>query len=175
MTVLILYESVEGHTAKVVEAVSDAVRGHGHDVQVVDLGGGGTISYDGVSHVILAASVHQRRHPRKFEASVAAQAEALERMPTLMLSVSLSAAFPEGHEEAQDYLDEMKMRTGLMPDAEALVAGAVQVAKYDYFAMQVVRFVVLKGRDVDMSAPSHEFTDWDALRDTVAAFLGNES
>ncbi|WP_299686201.1 flavodoxin domain-containing protein [uncultured Tateyamaria sp.] len=171
MTVLILFESVEGHTAKVAEYVSNTVQALGHATHVVDLGGNASVDFDDVSHVVLAASVHQRRHPRQFEAAIAAHGQALERLPTLTLSVSLSAAFPEGREEAQDYLDEMKMRTGVHPTREALVAGAVQTAKYDYFAMQVVRYVVLKGREFDTSAPSHVFTDWEALRATVTGFL----
>lgn len=173
MTVLILFESIEGQTAKIAGFVEDLVRASGHDVQVVDVGSAAEVSLDAASHVILAASVHQRRHPRMFEATVTAQSDALDRLPTLMLSVSLNAAFEEGREEAQDYLDEMKMRTGFHPKQEALIAGAVKTGKYDYFAMQVVRFVLLRGRDVDQNATEHEFTDWDALRETVTGFLNN--
>ena len=126
MTVLILFESVEGQTAKIASYVGDVVRDQGLEATVVDLGQEAELSLDGVSHVILAASVHQRRHPRTFEATLAAQAGALDALPTLMLSVSLNAAFEEGREEAQDYLDEMKMRTGFHPKHEALVAGAVK-------------------------------------------------
>ena len=81
------------------------------------------ISFDGVDAVILAASVHQRRHPRNFEALLVAHKAELDKRRTLLLSVSLNAAFPEGLEEAQDYVDEMKMRTGFEPDDELLVAG----------------------------------------------------
>lgn len=171
MRVLVLFETVEGHTAKVADFAREVAEGAGASVEVVDLGTAAAVDFDQVSHVILAASVHQRRHPRDFEATIAAHANALAEMPVLMLSVSLSAAFPEGREEAQDYLDEMKMRTGLQPSAEVLVAGAVQTAKYDYFAMQVVRFVLLKGREVDTDAPEHAFTDWDALRAKITDFL----
>ena len=171
MSVLILFETVEGHTAKVADFAADVAREAGRTVEVIDLGGKEEPAFGGVDHVILAASVHQRRHPRDFEATVAAHREVLSRLPVLMLSVSLSAAFPEGRDEAQDYLDEMKMRTGLAPNAEALVPGAVQTAKYDYFAMQVVKFVLLRGRQVDSDAAEHVFTDWEALRTTVQDFL----
>ncbi len=63
------------------------------------------------------------------------------------------------------------MRTGLSPDVEALVAGAVRSSRYDYFAREVVRHVVLRGRDYDPDRRDHEFTDWQALSATLAEFL----
>ncbi|NNE51675.1 MAG: protoporphyrinogen oxidase [Sulfitobacter sp.] len=171
MKVLILYGTVEGHTGKIANFVTDQVREAGHEVALVDTDDVAQISFEGVDAVILAASVHQRRHPKNFEASVSAHREDLRARKTLMLSVSLNAAFPEGLEEAGEYLTEMKMRTNFTPDHEMLVAGAVRTGHYDYFAMQVVRHVVLRGRDVDPEAGEHEFTDWDAVGAQVGAFL----
>lgn len=94
----------------------------------------------------------------------------LDKRQTLLLSVSLSAAFPEGRNEAQDYVDEMIMRTGVVPNKTSLVAGAVRNQHYDYYASQVVRHVVLRGKDVDPNAVDHDFTNWDELKAEVAAF-----
>lgn len=171
MKVLILYGTIEGHTERVARFVEERVKEAGHEAQLVDTDAAAQIPFDGIDAVILAASVHQRRHPKNFEASLAAHRDDLAARPTLMLSVSLSAAFPEGREEAQDYLTEMKMRARFEPTRESLVAGAVQASKYDYFAMQVIRHVVLRGREVDPQAGEHCFTDWDALTADVEAFL----
>ena len=91
--------------------------------------------------------------------------------PTLFLSVSLNAAFSEGREEAQDYVDEFKMRTHFTPGRELLVAGAVRNTKYDFFASQVIRHVVMRGRKYDPEAAEHDFTDWDELNQVLAQFL----
>lgn len=171
MKVLILYATVEGQTGKIARFVSDAVKRLGHEAVRTDADDTAELSLEGVDAVILAAPVHQRRHPRGFEALIAARAEALAERRTLMLSVSLNAAFPEGQEEAEDYLLEMKMRTGLAPDAELLVGGALRPAEYDYFASQVVRFVVMRDHEYDDTADEHEFTDWDALATKIEAFL----
>lgn len=172
MTVLIVYATVEGQTGKIARFVEEEVRKSGRDVARVDASDpAADISLDGVDTVILAAPVHERRHPDAFEVAVAAQRGALAERRTLMLSVSLSAAFPEGMDEAREYLVEMEMRTGFAPDAEALVAGAVRSRQYDYFATQLIRHVVLRDRDFDSASGEHEFTDWDALRDTVIGFL----
>lgn len=171
MNVLILYATVEGQTGKIARFVEREVTGLGHSVQLANADDTERLDFEGVDAAILAASVHQRRHPRAFEALLAAFRENLAAIPTLMLSVSLNAAFAEGQEEAADYLTEMKMRTGLEPDAELLVPGAVQTGKYDYFAMQVVRFVVLRGRDFEPGLEEYEFTDWEAIRSAVTGFL----
>ena len=91
-----------------------------------------------------------------------------------MLSVSLKASFPEGLEEAEDYLTEMKMRTGLTFDQDVLVAGAVRTDSYGYFESQIVQNVVLNGRPVDLVEGVREFTDWDNLSAEVDAFLNND-
>ncbi|MDP5216257.1 flavodoxin domain-containing protein [Ruegeria sp. 2205SS24-7] len=171
MNVLILYASVEGQTRKIARYVEQAVASLGHDAAIFDTGEGTDIPLDKADAVILAAPVHQRRHPQSFEALLSARQAELRAVKTLLLSVSLNAAFPEGVEEAWEYVIEMKMRTGLDPDAEALVAGAVRTTRYDYFAMQVIRHVVLRDQDVDPESGEHVFTDWDALSAEVNVFL----
>ncbi|GAB5448666.1 flavodoxin domain-containing protein [Gymnodinialimonas sp.] len=171
MNVLILYGSVEGQTAKIARFVKQRVEELGHGATLANADDPVQLPIEGTDAVILAASVHQRRHPRNFEALLSARKDDLAERKVLMLSVSLNAAFPEGREEAEDYVLEMKMRTGLAPDAEVLVAGAVRTSEYDYFAKQVVQHVVMRGRDYDRTAEEHEFTDWDALAKAVEGFL----
>lgn len=172
MTVLIIYATIEGQTGKVARFIEAQVEKAGHTARMVDATDKLVdVSFEGVDKVILAASVHERRHPKLFETFVSAAHTDLETRDTLLLSVSLNAAFPEGQEEAQDYVDEMVLRTGITPNTVALVAGAVRNHRYDYYASQVLRHVVLRDREFDPSAESHEFTDWAALKATVAAFI----
>jgi menaquinone-dependent protoporphyrinogen oxidase len=175
MKVLIIYATIEGQTGKIAKFAENLVRDVGHEVSIVDTREKvSDLDLERIDAVILAAPVHERRHPLPFEVVLSANSKELENRRTLMLSVSLSAAFPEGHEEAQEYLTEMKMRAGFSPDAELLVAGAVRGSKYDYFASQIVRHVVLRGRDVDENADEHEFTDWDALAAKIGDFLSKD-
>lgn len=171
MTTAVIFATVEGHSGKVARFVKTVLDQAGIEASVSETNATSPVSLDGIDRAILIAPVHERRHPDLFEATLTALAEDLPRIPTLMLSVSLSAAFPEGREEAQDYLDEMKMRTGLSPRREALVAGAVKLDRYDYFATQVVKRVVLRDRNYDPDSGNHEFTDWDRLREEVESFL----
>ena len=171
MTDMIAYATVEGQTGKIAGFIETQLGKLGREVTLCDLSDETqSISLDGIDRVILAAPVHERRHPEAFEVFLASQRKDLETHPTLLLSISLSAAFEDGQDEAQDYLDEMKMRTGFTPGAEACIAGAVRSSSYDYFAAQVVKHVVLRNRDYDPTAQEHEFTDWEALASLVSDF-----
>lgn len=171
MKFAIVFSTIEGHSGKVARFVKTVLDQAGDEARLCETDKATAVSVEAMDGVILVAPVHERRHPARFEATVTALSEDLQKMPSLMLSVSLSAAFGEGLADAQDYLGEMKMRTGLKPTQEALVAGAVKLDRYDYFAEQVVKWVVLRDRDLHPASGNQEFTDWDALRKTVLKFL----
>ncbi|SNR54499.1 flavodoxin domain-containing protein [Puniceibacterium sediminis] len=172
MKVLVIFETVEGQTRKIAEFVEQQIRAAGHEVQMFNAADRlGPLSFDGISKVVLAAPVHERRHPEGFEVLVSASLADLKARQTLLISVSLKAAFPEGMEEARDYLTELEMRTGFEPNNEVLVAGAVRARSYGYYESQIVQNVALDGRKVELVDGVREFTDWDALGDEIGAFL----
>ena len=172
MTVLIVFSTIEGQTGKIARFVEDEVKASGRTALMIDADDMDVPDFDDVEAVILAAPVHERRHPRAFEAFLIAHEAELAACKTLFLSVSLNAAFPEGMEEAQEYVTEMNMRTKLTPDATMLVPGAVRGGAYDYYSKQVLAHVVLRDREFDPNGVDvYEFTDWDLLRGKVEGFL----
>lgn len=172
MEVIIVFESVEGQTHKITEFLKRRISAAGHKVRLFDMQDrAASVSFAGIDKVVLAAPVHERRHPKGFEVFLSASRDELKASQTLLISVSLKAAFSEGLEEAQDYLIEMKMRTGFEPDKEILVAGAVRPSSYGYYESQIIKNVVLGDRHVDLVDGAHEFTDWDALGVEIDAFL----
>ncbi|WP_170754762.1 flavodoxin domain-containing protein [Ruegeria lacuscaerulensis] len=173
MIVLIAFATVEGQTAKIARFISSVAKNAGFNAKLINTDEMSShISLDDVVKVVLLAPVHERRHPESFEAFVASNRNALMERKSLVLSVGLKAAFASGREEAQDYLNEMLMRTGFEPDATALVAGAVRPESYGYFEREILKHVVLLGRKIDPRDGAREFTDWDELTSTVVDFLG---
>lgn len=172
MSVLIAFGTIEGQTEKIARFVEEVVRRSGHRVVVFDtVDRGSNALFDGIETVILAASVHERRHPKSFEDFVSAHRTDLASRKVMLLSVSLNAAFEEFLDDAQDYADEVMMRTGLTPAETVLVAGAVRPESYDAYARRVLSRVVLRGRTFDPTKDAHEFTDWTALEASVSEFL----
>lgn len=174
MKVMIIFESVEGQTNKIARFAESTLAAKGHEIQLVDTADRQVeVSYAGIDRVILAAPVHERRHPKSFEVFVAADRELLGELETMMLSVSLKAAFTDSLEEAGDFLTEMEMRTGFEANRKVLVAGAVRPSSYDYFSTQILRHVILEGKDVPIDGETHEFTDWDALDRELTSFVAS--
>ena len=172
MRLLIAFATVEGQTGKIARFIAEEARRSGHDVSVVEVSDGGEIpSIARYDRVVLAASVHERRHPKSFEVLLAGQKKALADKTSLLVSVSLKAAFEDGLEEAQDYVDELKLRTGFEPDRELLVAGAVKTGSYDYFQSQVVRHVLLGRHGHAPVEGEQEFTNWQELAAATRSFI----
>ena len=172
MKVLIAYATTEGQTRKIAEKIADLVHELGHGAELVDVDHGRhSFNVNDFNAVIAAASVHQHDHQDAIEVFVAACHAALNTRPTMFLSVSLSAAFDEGRLEAQDCIKRFIEKTGWTPSISLPVAGALRNEGYDYFQQQILEHVVLKNRKVDHPERDHEFTDWKALADAVAAFV----
>ncbi len=172
MKVLILYASVEGQTKRIAEFIQDQVITSGHSTTVVDAGQkGASLPPQDFDRVILAASIHRQRHPVLFERLVSRSRKELASQRTLMISVSLCAAFREGLDEAQSYLEELRRRTGFAADSEALVAGALQFGKYHDYESQVVRLIGLNLKQYKAVDGDREFTNWSDLKRTVSEFL----
>lgn len=171
---LIVYGTTEGHTRKVAERIAGAVRAHGHLADVLDTATDPAPAepdeYDGV---VVAASLHYRRHQPAIVRFVRGSLHALQRLPTALFSVSLSAARHDpAHRAAarkcvNDFLDE----TGWRPDRTFLVAGALPYSRYGFLKRQVMRWISRReGGDTDTSR-DYEYTDWEALRSDVEDYL----
>ena len=171
MTILIAYGTIEGQTGKIARFIEATLTEQGYDTELLDTSDSSRdVVWEGIDKVILAGSVHEHRHPRAFEVFIYAHREELNALPTMLASVSLNAAFPEGQAEAGDYVDALKRRNGLTTERDLLVAGALRAAQYDYYATQVLQHVLLRGRSYSPHETEHEFTDWDALQSAVVAF-----
>jgi menaquinone-dependent protoporphyrinogen oxidase len=172
MRILVAYGTSEGQTRKIAEAVAGRVRDLGHEAYLFDTAGNPMdLHVETYEKIIVAGSVHQRRHQESVEVFVTAKLAELQKKPALFLSVSLSAAFAEGMTEARSYVDAFLTTTGWKPAQALLVAGALQYAEYDYFKEQVIEHVVLKGRKVEGSKGDCEFTDWISLTRAIDAFV----
>jgi menaquinone-dependent protoporphyrinogen oxidase len=169
--ILIAYGTSEGQTRKIAEAAAARVREHGHDAKLFDTAGSpANLNMDDYDKIVVAASVHQKRHQDSVEVFVTAKLVKLQK-PTLFISVSLSAAFSEGLPEAQSYLDAFFKSTGWKPTQSLLVAGALRYDEYDYFKQQIIEHVVLKGHNVDERKGDYEFTDWDSVFRAIDFFI----
>ena len=173
MQFLIVYATVDGHTRRIAEFIKDRIEAKGVGTRFLAAGGRVRDLHLGDYTGFIAASpVHQQTHAEDLIAFLKAHAAETGGVPSALVSVSLSAAFPDGRSEAQGYVDRLVTATGWQPTAVQLAAGAVGFDSYDYFQEQIIRPVVLKDRAPDVIEGDHDFTDWEALGAFVDDFTG---
>lgn len=169
MKFLVIYGTTEGQTRKVAEFVKASLETEGHAVELYDsrrrLLDLDLTAFDGV---VMAASVHQKKHQETITNFAIAHKAQLQKMPSLFLSISLAIAFDDSKAEAQRYVDKFVDYTKFEPQKIVLVGGALRFAEYDFFMGQIVEFVVLR-KHPEITG-DHEFTDWDALGADISDF-----
>ena len=127
---------------------------------------------DRYAGVVVAASIHANRYSAALTDFARANAGKLNSRPTLLISLSLTAA---GH-DADDWIElkyieaALEDATGWHPTAIEQVAGAYQPSKYDVFTRFVMRRIIAeKDPDANVDADC-EYTDWARLDAAVDAW-----
>lgn len=172
MNILVLYSTTEGQTKKVAGRIAAISREAGHEAVLRDMASDQpTPPLGSFDAVICAASVHQGYHQVSAIDFVSAYASELNERLSAFVSISLSAAVPEGEEEARRYVAEFSKKTGWKPAKILLVGGALHPAKYDYFEQEVVKNLLRQKGVADDMMSDYECTDWGALETFVRSFV----
>lgn len=163
--VLVVYASTHGHTAKIATRIAAAMRADGLNVDLRELAKAETLMPGRYDLVVVAASVHRDEHQKEIAAWVSARHEALSQMPSVFLSVSLTAAedSEESRAATQHCIDEFLSKTGWAPARSEPIAGSLQYREYDVFTRQLMRLLMKKmGHPTDASH-DYDYTDWDRV------------
>jgi menaquinone-dependent protoporphyrinogen oxidase len=172
MKVLVAFGTSEGQTRKIAKNIVDKIREHGDEAELYDCGrrprGQDVEDFDAF---IVAGSVHQKLHQEEVVAYATAHRQQLKEKPSAFVSVSLSAGFKDGHQDAQEYIELFTEATGWQPSQVHMAGGALKLSEYDFFKEQIIRHVVMAGRDLPPGQKDYEFTDWAALDAFVDEFL----
>jgi len=172
----VLYATREGQTRRIAERIAAALRDAGHAVDLFDVVRGVPADFrvERYAAAVVAASIHVGKHPREMLAFVREHRAELARIPTLFLSVSLSAAgaadataTAKRRESAAANRDAMIERflreSGFRPTIVHPVAGALLYRQYGLLVRAMMRFISsIVGASTDTSR-DHEYTDWQAV------------
>ena len=172
MKVLISFASTEGQTRKIAERIAVHARELGHEASIYDTATLLNVpSIDAFDAVIVAASVHEKRHQDSTTNFTIAHRDQLHLMPSAFISVSLSAATEDGQAEARGYVDRFITNTRWLHPKILMLGGALRLSETDYFQQQVLKDVLMKRGDTLAVDIDYEFTDWEALEIFIKDFL----
>jgi menaquinone-dependent protoporphyrinogen oxidase len=162
---LVVYASTHGHTAKIAARLAEAMRGEGRAVDVREVAQAADATPGRYRLVVIAGSLHKEHHQKELAEWVTERREALGGVPTLFISVSLSAAgdSEESRTATQRCIDAFCAQTGWDPERTERIAGALQYREYDLFTRQLMRLLMKHmGHPTDASH-DYDYTDWDAV------------
>jgi len=171
-TILILYTSIEGQTARIAAHMAQTLSQLGHGVELLraeDRHLALQLSrFDGV---IVGASIHYGHHPAFFRALLRRHRTELMNLPSAFFSVSLSGGGPGARPiAAQRFLDTFQREVGWHAQQTASIGGALQYTKYAAWKRVVMRMIVgYAGGDTDTTR-DYEYTDWTAVNEFALAF-----
>ncbi len=165
LRILICYASTEGQTRKICRFCADQLFALGHTVEMLAAADAEALDLAPFDAAILAGSVHLGKLQAGLAEFASEHAAALNRLPTLLLQVSLAAAGTEPGERAD--LDRIATdfcaAAGWTPGAIHQIAGAFRFTQYDFFRSWAMRYIAAqKGQKVEPGA-DREYTDWAGL------------
>lgn len=164
-SVLLLYSSRFGHSRKITGVVAEELREAGIPAETVQLTDATRIdpaAHIGIGFVI---SVRYGHFARAVYRLIAAHKAWMASVPSLLVTVSLTARKPEKRDPAtHSYTRKFLRKTGWTPTRVAVVAGALQYPRYNVFDKICIRLIMLlMGGETD-GASEIDYTDWNQVR-----------
>lgn len=165
MKLLVLYATTEGQTRKIARHAADRLLSLGHSVELLSVSDADDIPMDGLDGAVLAGSLHAGHYQEALVDFVRERRAELDRIATLFLSVSLSAAgaHPDDLKGLDECLDRFQAATGWTPGRVEQVAGALKYSRYDFFRYWAMRWIASQMDEEARSGEDREYTDWVAL------------
>ncbi|ADB63140.1 protoporphyrinogen oxidase (plasmid) [Haloterrigena turkmenica DSM 5511] len=177
VSILVIYGTGEGQTAKIAETVADAIEERGHETTVTDVAAdSGSVDVDDFDAVLVGASIHVGKQQAAVRTFATDHRDALESRPTGFFQVSLSSATDDDtrRAEAAGYVDAFVEETGWQPDRVGLFGGALRYSKYGFLKRLVMKRIAREATGDTDASRDYEYTDWEeveAFANDFAAFV----
>lgn len=173
MKVLVVYGTTEGQTRKIARFVADNLQRSGDKVTLLDATEAAWDLWLGeYDAAILAASIHAGQYQSAIVRFARRHYERLNQMPSMFISVSLSAADkdPEALKSIARCADDLAHISGWKAEVKH-VAGAFRFTEYDFFKRWVMKLAAWeKGVKASAKDGDLELTDWAQVNEIVNTY-----
>lgn len=173
---LIIYGTADGHTVKIAQEIANTFAAEGWRTTVVNAKDARDTRPEYFDRVVVAASIHMGGYQRAVARWVRRHAAALNRIPSAFISVCLGILEQraEAQREVRAIPERFFQRSGWLPTATKIVAGAVPYTRYGWLKKLIMKRIAAKaGGDTDTTR-DFEYTNWDELRSFVREFALHE-
>ncbi|MDS0293668.1 flavodoxin domain-containing protein [Halogeometricum luteum] len=161
-SILIVYGTGEGQTAKVAAFVESVLADRGFDVTTRHVFETDDADIEAFDAVLVGSSVNNRAHRPEVVAFVERHRETLATLPTGFFQLSLASAVSTkwARDGALGFVDGLTESTGWAPDRVGLFAGALTFSRYGRAQRTLFKLAaIVMGLDGDTTR-DYEYTDW---------------
>ncbi len=169
--ILVVYQSMDGHTERIAERISEELRSRGTQVTVARAPAA-PAPVD-VDLVVLGDSIHAGQHSKELIGYVERHLATLNALPTALFQVCLTSAGRSREEMATTggYVAALTDSTGLEPSLVARFPGALPYTRYGRMKRALMRRIAERGGQPTDTSRDHDFTDWDEVTGFAADLL----
>ncbi len=172
----VFFATTEGQTQRIAETIAASLRAAGLGSIALEVTSVAAQSFDWTNArgAVLAASLHAGTHQRAATEFAGRHVAHLSAVPSLFVSVSLSAASrnPEERLAAERLARGFGAAIGWTPSRVACVAGALAYTRYSFLKRWFMKRIARKEGGPTDTTRDHELTDWAALARLVSEFAG---
>jgi menaquinone-dependent protoporphyrinogen oxidase len=165
--VAVFYATTEGHTRRIGERLVRVLREHGLSSEVFEISSAGAQGFDWsrAQAAVLAASLHMGKHQAAAGAFARARRAELSAIPSLFVSVSLSAVSKNESERqaARRIADQFVAAAGWEPWRVATVGGRLAYTQYGFLTRWLMKQISKKEGGPTDTSRDHDLTDWPAV------------
>lgn len=169
MNFLVVYGAVEDQTQKAADFAGSKLESMGHDFNLLNSSRGPhALDIPSFDAVIIVGLVHQGNHQESVVEFTTMHREELQRLPTLLISISLSIAFEDGKPAAEGYVEKFIEYTRFSPTDYLMVADELHSDHLEYFVEHINELVEFE--DHGTVTGKRDFTDWTQLDSDIEKF-----
>ena len=163
-SVLLLYSTVDGQTARICERLRAAIELRGHRATLASIDSAAGIALGTFDKVVIGASVRYGRHRSNVARFMRGNQHRLSTMPNAFFSVSIVARKPNKNTpETNPYVRKFLRQIPWRPRLLGVFAGRLDSPRYGFWDRQIIRFIMRLTGGPTNPRIVVEFTDWQQV------------
>lgn len=175
--ILILYSTVDGHTATICQRIAQTLQARRLDVVVKKTVDCVARDIRAADVVVIGASIRYGHHRSDVSGLIAQHRALLEQRPTAFFSVNVVARKAgKDRPENNPYMRKFLQRVGWVPTLQAVFAGRIDYPKCRFVDRHMIRLIMYLTRGPTDASKAYEFTDWgqvEAFAEQLCVMAGS--
>ena len=163
-SILVVYSTTDGHTARICERLGQVMEQQGHTATVAPLTQADRLDLPAFDKIVIGASIRYGNHQPLVKQFIERHQALLESKPNAFFSVNIVARKPEKNQpETNPYLIKFLRQITWTPKLTGVFAGKLDYPRYRFFDRLMIRLIMLMTNGPTDPQAVIDFTDWERV------------